>query len=122
MKRSHNSYKSLFLVYTAFLVLLAILPINSSESAINNNYLLSIRLDYLLHFAVFIPWVLLLRLFSGVRFREDAGEVGWLVLAGILFAAANEGIQYFLPYRAYNINDLVANSVGVLLGALVFLR
>jgi len=40
---------------------------------------------------------------------------------GIFFAATSEIIQYFLPYRAYNINDLMANSLGVLLSFVVWL-
>ena len=122
MTFSTNTYKLLFLSYPVILVLLSVLPVNSSESAINNNYLLTIRLDYLLHFAVFIPWVVLLRMYSGASFRNGAGKTVVLVLVGIAFAAANEAVQYFLPYRAFNINDLAANSVGVLLGAVVFIR
>ena len=115
-------YKFFFLIYTVVLILLAVLPINSSESAINNTNVVSIRLDYLLHFAVFIPWMFLLRRYSGVSFRADAGKAVLLLLAGIGFAVANEAVQYVLPYRAFNINDLVANSVGVVLGAGMFLR
>jgi glycopeptide antibiotics resistance protein len=34
---------------------------------------------------------------------------------------AAEGIQYFISWRAYNINDLLANLVGVVAGCVVFL-
>ncbi|MBN1227066.1 MAG: hypothetical protein JXA79_08735 [Deltaproteobacteria bacterium] len=34
-----------------------------------------------------------------------------------MFAQGTEGIQYLLPYRAYNVNDLLANSIGITLGA-----
>ena len=115
-------YRTLFLLYTVVLVLLAVLPINSSGSALNNTFVVHIRLDYLLHFAVFIPWVVLLRMYSGTSFRSEAWKTLLLVLAGIAFAAANEAVQYFLPYRAFNINDLVANGVGVGIGAVAFLR
>jgi glycopeptide antibiotics resistance protein len=39
-----------------------------------------------------------------------------LLLGGILFAFVMEAIQYVLPYRAFNINDLLANGLGVVLG------
>ena len=29
-----------------------------------------------------------------------------------------EGVQYFLTYRSYNINDLLSNFLGVLLGSI----
>ena len=122
MTLTTKNIRLLFLAYTVLLILLAVLPINSSGSAINNTYLVTIRLDYLLHFAVFIPWVVLLRMYSETSFRKNLGKTVLLLLAGIGFAAANEAIQYFLPYRAFNMNDLVANSVGVVLGAAAFLR
>ena len=48
-------------------------------------------------------------------------QLSWL-LTGLLFASTTEGLQYFLPYRAFNINDLLANLLGVMVGfALVLL-
>jgi glycopeptide antibiotics resistance protein len=45
----------------------------------------------------------------------------WLLL-GFLFAAGSEALQYLLPYRAYNVNDLLANMLGILVGfSLLFL-
>ena len=42
-----------------------------------------------------------------------------MVGAGLLAAFATEGVQYFLTYRTYNINDLFSNFLGVLLGSFV---
>jgi VanZ family protein len=112
--------KQLFIVYTVILVLLAVLPINSSGNSINHTYVVSIRLDYVLHFAIFIPWMVLLWRLTGNGFRKDTGKAVLWILLALLFAMANEAVQYFLPYRAFNINDLIANGVGVLLGAVVF--
>jgi len=56
----------------------------------------------------FIPWAF---------FRPAFGiKPSWWFLPGLLFAAGSEGVQYLLPYRAWNINDLVANSLGVVFG------
>ena len=47
--------------------------------------------------------------------------LNWLLLC-LLFAAGSEGLQYLLPWRAYNVNDLLANMMGILLGfSLLFL-
>ncbi len=112
--------KNLFWTYTVILLLLAVLPINSSGNVINNTFVVSIRLDYLIHFAIYIPWMILIWLLTGSGFRKETGRtLQWIILA-LLFAMANEAVQFFLPYRAFNINDLLANGVGVLLGAMVF--
>ena len=44
-----------------------------------------------------------------------------IILISLIFAFSLEGVQYFLPYRAFNINDLVANGVGVALGCLMII-
>jgi len=31
-------------------------------------------------------------------------------------AVAAEGVQYFLPYRAFNVNDMISNVIGMMLG------
>jgi len=43
----------------------------------------------------------------------------WLFI-GLLFASATEGLQYLLPYRAFNLNDMLANGLGVLVGFLFY--
>ncbi|RLD50386.1 MAG: hypothetical protein DRJ05_19680, partial [Bacteroidetes bacterium] len=43
-----------------------------------------------------------------------------IVLISLIFAFSLEGIQYFLPYRAFNINDMVANGIGVILGLIIY--
>ena len=35
---------------------------------------------------------------------------------GILIVAFCEAIQMVIPYRAFNINDMLANGVGALIG------
>ena len=29
---------------------------------------------------------------------------------------AAEGVQYFLTYRAFNVNDMISNVIGMMLG------
>ena len=109
----------LFSGYLLFLFLIAVLPLNNISSGILNNvFIIRIRLDYLLHSLLFIPWIIL----YSVTFRpEKISEKLTMVIAGLLMAFATEGVQYFLTYRAYNINDLLANFLGVLLGSFALL-
>ena len=117
-----RNIKPLFYIYTVILVLIAVLPINSSGSSINHTFIVSIRMDYLLHCAIFIPWMFLMRFYSGVSFQDSILRPFLWIIAGLLFAMCTEMVQYLLPYRAFNINDLLANGLGVVLGFLFFMK
>ncbi|MBE0664172.1 MAG: VanZ family protein [Bacteroidales bacterium] len=99
------SERNLFATYLLTVVLLMVLPLNSGE--INNTFILHLRGDYLLHAILFLPWAFL-------RYSTKQSLISWF-FRGILLAAASEGIQYLLPYRAYNVNDLLANLIGIFL-------
>jgi len=86
------------------------MPINSAGENIT---ILRFRGDYFLHALMFVPWA-----FFRPSFRFSNGT--WLLL-GLLFAAGSEGLQYLLPYRAYNVNVLLANALGILAGFLLSL-
>jgi hypothetical protein len=100
---------SLFAAYLITVVLLMVLPLNSGE--INNIFVLHLRGDYLIHAALFLPWA-----FFGFLLQKRT----WLwMFVGFLFAVCAEGIQYFLPYRAFNVNDVLSNTIGILLSFLL---
>ncbi|MBM3435612.1 MAG: VanZ family protein [Bacteroidetes bacterium] len=106
----------LFPVYSLVLILLSVLPINSTGSQINHIFVVSVRLDYILHAMVYIP----LTLFAWIDRRIVIAEVPfkavvWIIVL-LVFAVITEWIQYFLPYRAFNINDLIANCIGIIAG------
>lgn len=105
------STKTIFILYVIAVILLAILPLNSSVS-LNNITILRLRGDYFFHILLFAPWA----------FFRPVFNAGWLrwVAAGLFFAAGSEGLQYLLPYRAYNVNDLLANVIGVALSFPVY--
>ena len=114
MKHLHKSiYRTLLVFYTVSVLVVSVVPLSSPSASLNSITLLSLRLDYLLHALVFIPLIPLWKL-TWPKHRL------WLILpAGLLIAAAAEWVQLFLPYRAYNINDLLGNALGVLIGALL---
>jgi len=90
------------------------LPINRGESLLNDTYIVHIRLDYLAHMLVFLPFLFLFRRVTSL------GVVPSLIL-GALFAAFSEYIQYLLPYRAFNINDLMGNLAGIIAGLVLLI-
>ena len=104
--------KWLFIAYLLLIILLVTLPLNSAGE-LNNITILQLRGDYFFHILLFVPWMFLQKAFH-IRFLY------WLML-GLFFASATEGLQYLLPYRAYNINDMMANMFGVFIGFLLFM-
>lgn len=109
IQRLFRNKKFLFL-YIGTILLLGVLPLNTS-SELNNITILRLRGDYFLHALMFVPWAFF-------RPVKKLRVFIWLII-GLAFAAGSETLQYFLPYRAFNINDLVANMLGVVIGILV---
>lgn len=97
--------------YFTVIAILMWAPVNGLGLPLDN-YILSLRADHLLHASVYVPCILFLfDLFP----RKQ-----WLAwLAACCIALLTEGGQYLLPYRGFDINDLVANVMGVSLGWLM---
>jgi len=159
------------ITYAYLLALLAgtVIPL-STGVALNDNYTMSIRWDYLLHALVYLPLPFLLALSlregsrktarqpgtvtqppepgsnaqqpgSGANYRQPgptdtARQPGptdtarpqnthrfWVrvVLYSLLITALLECLQLVIPYRAFNINDLLANGVGAGIGLVLVL-
>ena len=84
-----------------------------------DNYLLGLRMDHLLHASVFVPCgIFWMDFFRGRR------RSWWTWLAAVGTGLLTEGGQYILPYRGFDVNDLIANFLGVSLGwaAILLLR
>ena len=101
-----------FITYGYLLILLlgTVLPLNSVSSALNDNYTLHIRWDYLLHALAYIPLPVLL----GLCLKK--GSWIWIVLMTLPVTVLLEVLQMGIPYRFFNVNDLVANGVGAIIG------
>lgn len=89
----------------------------------NETYVVQVRSDYLLHALVYLPMPLLLGLFlERGPVRQDRRKfLFWLgiILPSLLFTVLFEGVQLILPYRSFNINDMMANGLGVVIGLLI---
>jgi glycopeptide antibiotics resistance protein len=113
--------RKMSLAYTLLIIMLVTLPINGEDQlfgSLNTTYVVQIRLDYLSHIALFFPWIVL----GGYAWENHYWPTSkrWTVgILTLLFAALCEYIQMLLSYRSFNINDLIANSLGVLLGYLI---
>ena len=95
--------------YFALLAILMWAPLNGLGVPLDN-YILGLRLDHLLHASVFLPIGLILMDLAPRR-------CWWLLwLLSCAVGLVTEGGQWILPYRGFDINDMVANFIGVSLG------
>jgi methionyl-tRNA formyltransferase len=139
--RSLRKYRHLLIFsYVLFVIALQVIQWGS-DIAFDSISILTFRADYLLHIAIFLPWMGLVRLnLSGKPLKPNVLSK-WAVLpgklslithrmvnsaifwffAGLLLAAVAEVIQYWLPYRSFNEMDMLANAVGVILGCIVYI-
>ena len=103
--------KVLRVVYFVVLAVLMWAPLNGFGISLDN-FVLGIRFDHLLHATVYVPCAMLL--FDVERLK---GVRCWVMSLAI--AVVTESVQYLLPYRGFDINDMVANFIGVTLGFVI---
>jgi len=111
MQYNFINNKYVFWLYLTIIMLAVTLPINSSNE-LNNITILEFRGDYFFHALMFIPWVFFTK-------SHNLNIWVWLIL-GLIVATGSESIQYFLSYRTFNINDLLANTIGIVLGYIIY--
>ena len=113
--RYGNRYarKKWSVVYFVLLAVLMWAPLGGLGLPLDN-YVLGLRLDHLLHASVFLFCPLFMM--DWMRRRK-----GLLLLAAVLVGLFTEFVQYLLPYRGFDINDLIANCGGNLIGWLLIL-
>jgi len=106
--------KKIAIAYIIMIIIVAVLPVNGSNSVLNNNYFLEIRWDYLVHALLFVPVFPLM--YYGTGTKKTLKNFLLLLSLALLLAVVSESVQFFISYRAFNINDLAANFAGVILG------
>ena len=105
------NFKKLFLAYVILIFILSVMYIGDS-GVLDSTFIVSFRADHILHALVFVPWA-----FFCVKLNKNL--LPWFAL-GMLYAVSTEGVQYLIPYRSFNISDMLANIVGVVAGFCIF--
>ena len=102
----HRGRRQLRPWYFVALAFLMWAPLNGVGIPLDN-YILGLRADHLLHASVYLPIALFL--------MDLAPRRRWwlLWLAACAIGLATEWGQYVLPFRKFDINDMVANLIGV---------
>lgn len=101
-------------LYFFLLAVLMWAPLNGFDVPLNN-FVLGIRMDHLLHASIYLFCAFFLMDFKRLK------SLGIWLLA-ITIGMLTESVQYLLPYRGFDINDMVANFFGATLGWLIVLR
>ena len=116
----------LLLFYIVLILVLNLVPIGGS---LNTTTVGPIRLDYLLHSILFLPWMALVcwrlqRTAGSWRLERKRLTLGgyllWMTL-GIGLANGVEAMQYFVAERSFNPMDGVFNAAGVVVGMILVL-
>jgi len=68
---------------------------------------------------LFAPWGFLAFIFLYSVDRATVQTYVLTILLGFTFSAAIEAWQYFLPSRVADVNDIIWNTAGTILGALL---
>ncbi len=110
MTRKHITY--LFIAYFVFIALVLLMPPGWMGSSLNKIASVSWS-DKLVHVLLFLPLVPLW------KHAFPYHPIGKIYFYAILVAITAEGSHYFLPYRTFEVNDMLANFVGVSSGLII---
>lgn len=112
--------KIVFWFWLILLFLLNVIPLGNSVNKNLTSMNFALRLDYLIHlltFACFGVVFFVDRRWNSPIFKKH--EVLILLSTISLAAVGFEGIQLFLPYRAWNPLDLFSNLIGVAISFII---
>ncbi|OPX29671.1 MAG: hypothetical protein B1H08_03325 [Candidatus Omnitrophica bacterium 4484_171] len=100
--------RKILFIYSLFLVIISILPVSEPQKL---EYLNADKVVHALFYLVFV----LLYVFAFVHSR-------FIYIKSFLYAFSLglfiETLQYFVPYRSFDILDIAANSLGAAVGLL----
>jgi hypothetical protein len=86
---------------------------------ISTQILSVILVPIIANIALFLPWAFFLFLLLYTVKRPTVQTYVLTLLLGFSFSCTIEAVQYFLPTRVADINDIIWNSVGTLFGAVL---
>ncbi|MBR1835180.1 MAG: VanZ family protein [Bacteroidales bacterium] len=110
---NRNARRKWSVVYFVLLAVLMWAPLNGLGVPLDN-YVFGLRLDHLLHGLVYLPCPFFV---MDLLKRRKGMVLGVALLIGLF----TEFVQYLLPFRGFDINDMVANCLGNILGWLAIL-
>ena len=105
-----------------FVVVIAILIISFIPGwDVSRHHILAfrfeLRLDYFAHAVIFTGLVILNMLYFNQKFGVLLMKhIALVTLLSFVLALFSEGVQFFIPGRAFNLMDIFFDMVGIILG------
>jgi glycopeptide antibiotics resistance protein len=90
-----------------------------SRHPVSTHILAVIVVPVIANTLLFVPWGFLTFIALYTARRSTLQTYVLTILLGFTFTCAIEGWQYFLPTRVADINDIIWNTVGTSLGAIL---
>ena len=113
---------ALFCLYIIAVILLCVIKTDDIPEL--PKYFLGIPFDKIAHFIMFLPFIVL----GYVSFMPTEKGIwrkvtvlGVLLILGCVFAISTERLQAMTDYRSYEILDMIADSTGLIAGAILTL-
>lgn len=88
-----------------------------SEGPVRTETVIALTMPILMNVLLFLPWGFFLFLVVDTPQRTTLQTYLWTVLGAMAFSSLVEGWQYFLPTRVTDVNDIIWNGTGALIGA-----
>jgi glycopeptide antibiotics resistance protein len=103
-------------VIYGLIILSAYLYPGGKMASFDDHYYLKIRGDYFFHCLVFIPFAMMFLHYARLK-GKSMMKFGWLAILG---GACFELLHLIIPNRSFNLFDMLANVVGVVLGLTLY--
>lgn len=101
--------------YFLTLAILMWAPLNGLAAQMPN-YVLGLRMDHLVHASIYLLCAPFLMDVTHNPAQGRLAQTVKLILLSSAIGIFTESVQYLLPYRGFDVNDILANIIGATLG------
>ncbi len=107
----------IFFVWLVIVTILTFIPFPSEAMTRIDIGKIEIRLDYLFHIIIYASGIFLAFFWrANKQMKTSPGDMIMITLLLLALATGQEFLQKLIPYRAFNINDIISNTAGILTG------
>ena len=89
-----------------------------AEGPVRTETVVALTMPIVLNLLMFLPWGFLMFIALDRPERATIQSYLWTVLVAMAFSSLVEAWQYFLPTRVTDVNDIIWNGAGALVGAM----
>ncbi len=108
-------YFILAFLWFILILFLSLIPNSTPDKIQFVNF--EMRLDYLLHFLIYLPLGFALMKWSMPK--RNNSKYFYAIILFLTYSILPELVQYFIPYRTFNPYDLLFNISGMIVGCLI---